>query len=372
MFSRLALLTGSALALAIVACGGSTSSPSTPAPAPSASTRPYSGTASVGDFLRITLDATAHTIAYTNVSNGDAGTVSYTVNPDGTYAITDPNANLVTAYEIPGYALIIRAMKTGPNHNTESLITAVQTQPISQSSISNRSYNYMQFRTNSGGLEIGSLAINGSGDVAISGYWPYGDMSGGGAFHQGGFSGSLFLTDPSGSFLKMDEGSGQYSYVFGTSGGFFAVDTPNGAIVSLNKAASKDFQASYAGTYKAISYRKVNAQTGMGNVETGTSWVWTATIDISAGGVITISDGSPTPIVQTQLVPVADAAYLQGPGQLSDPCFGLFTFRVTTANSQQDVFVSFLDHSILFSSYKTALPLAGGNTYEYLYGVGLK
>src|SRR5713101_3170852 len=88
--------------------------------------RAYNGTASVGDFLNITLDPVAHTLAYSNKSNGDSGTVPYTVNADGTYALNDPTGNLVAAYEVPNYALLIQAAKTGPGHNTPALITAVQ------------------------------------------------------------------------------------------------------------------------------------------------------------------------------------------------------------------------------------------------------
>jgi hypothetical protein len=77
-------------------------------------------------------------------------------------------------------------------------------------------------------------------------------------------------------------------------------------------------------------------------------------------------------LVQASLTPVADAAYLFGSNELQDPCFGLFTFRVTTATSPRDVFVSFMDRAILFSSFKVNLPWVAGNTYDYLYGVGLK
>src|SRR3979411_2244274 len=52
--------------------------------------RIYHGTASVGDFMTITLDSNAQTIAYTDVSNGDSGTVPYIVNSDGTYTLNDP------------------------------------------------------------------------------------------------------------------------------------------------------------------------------------------------------------------------------------------------------------------------------------------
>ena len=50
----------------------------------------------------------------------------------------------------------------------------------------------------------------------------------------------------------------------------------------------------------------------------------------------------------------------------------MFTFRVNGANSQQDVFVSFTDRSMLFASFSANLPWAPGGTYDYLYGVALK
>ena len=88
-----------------------------------------------------------------------SGTASYTVNDDHTYKINDPAGNLVSAYEAPGYALLIEAAKAGPDHNQAALITAVSRTSISVSSWANRSYNYMQFRTSSGGIEIGSASV---------------------------------------------------------------------------------------------------------------------------------------------------------------------------------------------------------------------
>jgi hypothetical protein len=70
--------------------------------------RSYNGTASVGDFLTISINSTALTITYKDYTNGKTGTVPYTVNADGTYTITDPSGNLLAGYEVPefiaGYA----------------------------------------------------------------------------------------------------------------------------------------------------------------------------------------------------------------------------------------------------------------------------
>jgi len=82
---------------------------------------------------------------------------------------------------------------------------------------------------------------------------------------------------------------------------------------------------------------------------------------ITAGGQVTVQDDLGNTLVpQIALVPIADTAYLYGSGgELQDPCWGLFTFRITDANAgtQQDVFVTFMDRAILFSSFKTSLPL---------------
>ena len=338
--------------------------------------RTYNGTASVGDFLSITLDPAASTLAYTNISNGDSGTVSYTVNSDGTYTLSDPTGNLVAAYEVPNYALLVQAAKTGPNHDAPALITAVQKGNISLSTWAGHGFNYMQFRTAAGGLEAGSVVMNAQGGVTISSYWPYGAQGqSADPFNQGGFDASLFQSDPSGAFMKLadDGGGGNFDYIFGTPNGIFAVDTPNGAILGLKKATSKNFDPTFAGTYKAIFYEKTGASTGQGNLETGTPSLGKATLVISSGGQVTVQDAQSNTLVQATLTPIADTAYLYGGAQqLQDPCYGLFTFRVTTANSQQDVFVTFMDRAVLFSSFTAQLPWGGGNTYDYLYGVGLK
>src|SRR5258708_267138 len=156
------------MVIAGLGCGGNIANPVI------SSVRGYNGTASVGDFLNISLDPVAHTLTYTNVSNGDHGTIPYTVNADSTYTLSDPTGNLVAAYEVPGYGMLIQATKTGPNHNTPALITAVQSGKISMSTWTGHQYNYMQFRTASGGLEVGSVSIDPQGNVANDSYWPYG------------------------------------------------------------------------------------------------------------------------------------------------------------------------------------------------------
>ena len=363
----------SAIILALAALAGCSSHGTAlvPQTVPVSQHRAYNGTASVGDFLTITLDASAHTLSYVDHSNGDSGAIPYTVNPDGTYTLSDPAGNLVAAYEIPGYALIIEAEKTGPNHDTPSLVTAVESGQISPATFASHSYDYMQFRTAGGGIEVGYATLDAQDDSSGASYWPYGAMVNSSQFNTlQGMSGSSMVLDPSGTFFTIPDQTST-DYIFGTANGLFAVDTPNGAILGLQQAASKAFDPSVAGTYKTIYYEKTGAQTGSGNVETGNASLSSGTIVIGANGGATVRDASGVALATGTLTPVADVSYLVGPGELANPCYGLFTFRVTTATAQEDVFVSFQGRAALFASFTAPIPAPPGSTYDYFYGVGL-
>jgi hypothetical protein len=373
---RLRLICALLLLAGFSGCGNQTALKSNPAPAPAAVTHTYNGTASVGDFLTITLNTTALTITYNNLSNGDSGTFPYTVNANGSYTLNDPSGNLLSAYEIPGYALLIQAAKAGPNHDTPAVITAVETGSISLSTFSGNSYNYLQFRTASGGLEVGSVAIGGTTGTNSS-YWPYGHFSQGSssAFNSGSLDFSQMKEASDGTYIYGPDGGGGTGddYIFGTASGFFIVDTPNGSIIGLPKAASSAFDPTVAGTYSGIFYTKANAQTGAGNVETGTASTSQATIVVTAAANITVTDSSGNTVINATLTPVADSTFLYGSaGQLTDPCNGLFAFRAVTGTYEHDVFVTFVGNSVVFSKFSANLPWSQSSGYSYWYGVGLK
>jgi hypothetical protein len=378
---RYRLLCALAILAGLLGCGTASQISTTNATNPAQpTTHVYNGTASVGDFLTISVDTSALTITYKDISNGESGTVPYTVNANGSYAINDPTGNLVSAYEVPNYALVIEANKTGPTQSTPALITAVESGPISLSSFTNQSFNYMQFRTTSGGLEIGSIAIGATSGQTTS-YWPYGAMTTGAdpAFGGGTQDFSNMEEDPSGDFMTQivpaSQGGGTNT-IFGTANGFFVVDTGNGSILGLPKASTMDFDPSTSGTYSAIFYKKVNAGTGANNVETGTVTMSPATLTVTPSGTVTMTDVSGNNLLpaNSMLTPVAAASYLYGSaGKLQDPCWGLFTVRVTTATTQQDIFFTFQGNAVLFSSFKAnSLAAQGNSTYNYYYGVGLK
>lgn len=340
--------------------------------APQSAVRAYNGTASVGDFLTISIDSTAQTITYKDYTNGETGTVPYSVNGDGTYTISDPNGNLLAGYEVPGFVLMVEAANAGPNRDTDALITAVESVPVSINTFAGKGFNYLQMRTAAGGIEMGTISIDAQGNIQHGGYWPFGVFSQN-LFGGGSFAASSIQEDPSGNFFTVDESSGNDT-VFGTQNGFFVVDMGNGTILGLPKAAAKTFVSANAGTYTAIFYEKTGAQTGQGNVETGTPSEGKAAVTIGAGGLMTITDSQNHTLASGTLAAVADTPYLYDgtANKLSDPCYGMFTFRMSSGGVQQDVFVSFQGNAVVFSSFQTALPIQGYAPYTYYYGVGLK
>jgi hypothetical protein len=349
---------------------------------PAAVTHTYNGTASVGDFLTITINSTALTISYNDLTNGLTGTIPYTVNANGSYALNDPAGHLISAYEVPGYALVIQANNVGPNSDTAALITAVESGPITLSTFVNNSYNYMSFRTNFGGVEIGSISIGPTSGTNTN-YWPYGNINpgSGGAFQGSTMDFSGLTESASGTYISgvIPGAGGGTETIFGTASGFFIVDTPNGSIIGLPKAATPNFDPTVAGTYNGIFYEKANVTMAAGsNSETGTPSTGQATIVVTAAAGttlpnITVTDSNGNTFINAALTPVASSPNLYGSaGQLTNPCYGLFTFHVVTATYEHDVFVTFVGNSVVFSKYSANLPWTQSSGYSYWYGVGLK
>src|ERR1700685_1642118 len=284
------------LLLALLLLSGCSSTPTPIVTPPTATARVYHVTASVGDFMTITVDPSAKTISYNDVSNSSSGTFPYTANADGTYTLSDSSGNLIGAYEVPNYAWLIQAAKTGPSLDAPALITSVESGQISLATFESQAYNTMQFRTAAGGLEVVTISVNAQGMGSLSSFWPYGSYNQGNQSRSPFNSGTIDLSqaqlDSSGTFLKVPEPNNEpgFAYVFGTADGIFAVDTPNGAILGLKKAPSKDFDPTVAGTYKAIYYRSESASTGAGNAEIGTASLGNATLAVTSGGQVTVTD----------------------------------------------------------------------------------
>jgi hypothetical protein len=250
--------------------------------------------------------------------------------------------------------MMIETAKSGPNQDTPALITAIESVPASINTFAGRNFNYLQLRTAAGGMEAGTISI----DARVTSNTTATGRSGCSAKACSMEAASRPLRcrkTPRETSSRSPIAEDRTTTRSARRVDFFAVDTGNGTILSLPKAATKSFDATTAGTYTAIYYEKANAQTGQSNVETGTP----------TEGKVTITDSQNHVMATGTLTAVADTSYLYDgtASELSDPFCGMFTFRATTASSQQDVFASFQGNAVISSSFATGLPVAGYAPY---------
>jgi len=326
-------------------------------------TKMYNSSASAGDFWTITSDSVAKTIAYKNTTSGATGLVTFTVNADGTYDVTDTTGNITGALEIPGYQIVLTATKAGPNNNTPALITGITAGPTGVSSTSSANYNYMQFRVNNGGFDAGYVhMVNG-------------------AITHGGFSPSqqnpidqpqTVNLLPSGAVLNptyiqvVDNTSTppETVTIFGSANGFLTVDQSNGTIVCMLQSASAAFDASFAKTYTGLFYGKPTASTNNNNSETGTVSMGKCSIVVTAAALVTVTNlTTKATMFSGTIAPISANTSIVGAGLVTDNCNGLF---LCTSGSQQFL-ISFHAQTALFASY-TALT---NPNYGYFYGSAL-
>jgi hypothetical protein len=375
VLASLSLATILGLLLTVTSCNGNTT-PFTYPHAPAPTSFSYNGTASVGDFYTIAENDTTNTIAYTDVTNGLTATVPFTTTDHIHYTFTDPIHNLIKGVAVPGYAMILESSKSGPSSSTPALVTAVQSGPVNLASLAG-SYNAMQFRTTNGGLAIASFTVSPS-TLNITGYSPFGSTGGSAyAFENVSFPLTGSVEGSSGTYVTIPSNS---STVFGTTGAGASVliDVDFGSVIGVQKATSAAFQAANAGTYTGVAYGKTGATYNGGTqIETGTGTFADVALTITSGGVATLTNTATSAVISTgTLIPVSSASYIYNgtANEVTDPCYGLFTYRITTGSSQTDVFVSFNlggSGSAAFSMFTAALPLNVSSPYNYLYGVAV-
>jgi hypothetical protein len=366
----------STLVLALAACaGGGGSSSNTSAK------HDYNGTASVGDFLTVTIDHDASVIHWANGTNGEAGQAPFTLGTDGALLVSTDTGQVKKAYEIAGYGVVALDPNAGPSHDRPSPVFLWEKTAATKSEFKAMSLNFLQFR-NSGAFEVGcgSIAADGS-TLTRSGYLPEQFV-----FGQPQFSPGQILpirstppADPStfNGVVLGDRSDGTISFqpyksvipgpdgspgVLFKAGSSWVIDVDNGSVFLLDAPTTKDWQASNAGTYHLMGWKV----SGMTSSAAGTGAFFETTVTLDATGHLTVTDpggGAPTVV---SLVPFADDADVSGAGKVDLACNGLFT---NGAGNQTDKLVAgFVGQNLFFGSAK----LTAGPTAEFVYGVALK
>ncbi len=137
----------------------------------------YSGSAPVGDFWTVALDARAGTLTYRNnaiadaTADGAAGVLPATLVGGVLTAVADASGNVVGVLEVPDTALLLNVTKAGPAGDQASLVVCVVRAPFVPSAVVGvGEYNYLQFRTKNGGGGIGTASVNADGDLVVTAY----------------------------------------------------------------------------------------------------------------------------------------------------------------------------------------------------------
>ena len=364
------------LALALTACGGGGASSTPPA-----AVDHYNGTASVGDFLGVTIDHHASVIHWTNGTNGESGEAPFTVASDGALLVATDTGQIKKAYEIPGYGMLALDANAGPAHDRPSPVFLWEKVAATKSEFRAMAGNMLQFR-NSGAFEVGcgSIASDGS-TLTHSGYGPEELVHGGSPFVQGvtlpiltappadpaAFDGIVLADRPDGtisfqgykSSLPGPDGNPGVLFRAGSS---WVIDVDNGSVFFLDAPATKTWQASNAGTFHLMGWR-VSGVTGSA---AGTGTFFETTVTLDATGTMTVDDPDGGPATVVDLVPFADDSDLAWTGRVDLACNGLFTNGA--GNSANKLVAGFVGKNVFLGSVK----LTDGPTAEFVYGVALK
>jgi hypothetical protein len=350
-----------------------------PAPAGGA-VRTYNGAASNGDSFTFSLDPAAGVLTYHDLDNGLASAkVLFTQAVDGSISFTDPTHNLTALVELPATALLAAIRRGGPGRRAEALVLALPSRSLTPGALSGLSGNFMQFRPAGGGVVVGTLRGMSGGAFQSTGYQPYADLLGGGAEPFIQAAGHSVSQGAGGDYLGISSYLDGTAYAFGNPKTLFALDTSQGSVISLPKAADDRFPAGAVGAYSALVYAKTGATiAGPGAAETGTVSTGPVTVTISGTTTrsITAVDSQGRALLSSvPLLPIS-SFNLTGPGELGDPCHGLFAYQIPSASppSTQWVFVAFPAGGVVFASF-TGHGAAGAGPaalYDYFYGVGVQ
>jgi hypothetical protein len=128
--------------------------PVTPVPSPTTKNSAYLASAARGDFLSVEIQE--NQIVYKNLTNGVSGTAVNTIDSDG-YLTFGNDPNIQTGLIAPGIGVLLQVTSAGPSKTEKGFALGLVTSPFDSAVFPQKVFNYMQFRTNNGGYEVGYI-----------------------------------------------------------------------------------------------------------------------------------------------------------------------------------------------------------------------
>jgi len=383
---KLPLFLALALLLGFAGCGAQTSTLPEVHSRLASGVRTYTGSAASGDFYLFAVHPEGQTINYTDVSSPESGLLSYVVDSDGDYEISDPHQNFSFGSEIVNELFVLDADKSGVGRATPALVVAVPTTTIALSQIAGTSLNYFHLSVTQNGFEIGSLKLDAHGNLTESSYSPYAAIYLSAPFHSDTFKALAVQSGALNEYLVMRDSSGNTNYIFRSADGYL-VDKPNGTYIAFDKAKTKEFDPSFAGTYRVYLYEDWGVGRAHQRPATSSPCFGIGTLVVNTAGQITLTDSMGNVLASGQLEAVADnPSLLNGGSQsLGDPCYGIFTIDWSDASSaearfsrvepmitavQKQFFLGFHGNSVVLAGFEAPAPANPESLHNFFYGVG--
>lgn len=260
----------------------------------------YKASAVIGDFIEVKIGDTS--LTYLNRTNGWSGTqVPLTMDDDG-YLHFGDDPNLLLGRHLPGSFCMFHTATAGKTSNQKAFVLGLAVRPYTEASFPRRLLNYMQFRVNNGGFEVGY--INASADqITHRHYGPvWAGNPDGGLSEETSFAvdATTFTLSEDRTYLSKtfveDGGESNDVTIFQTLEDDVVLDMNNGSIVAFSQRADSSLPT---GVYTGLLFGRDDALSLENNTESGTDLLVKVRITLQEDGTflwqedgITLFEGS--------------------------------------------------------------------------------
>jgi hypothetical protein len=245
----------------------------------------YKASAVIGDFIEVTIQDTS--LTYVNRTNGWSGTdVPLIMDEDG-YLTFGNDPNLILGRHLPGSFCMFHTATAGKTSNQKAFILGLAVRPYTEASFPQRMLNYMQFRVNNGGFEVGYIDAT-ADEIKHRHYGPvWAGNPEGGLSEETSFAvdATTFTLSEDRTYLSKTfvENGGESNDVtiFQTMDDDVVLDMNNGSIVAFSQRADNTLPT---GVYTGLLFGRDDAQSLENNTETGTDLLIKVCITLQEDG----------------------------------------------------------------------------------------
>jgi len=361
----------------------------TPTPTPTPTLVSFLGSAARGDFLTVEImsEKPNNFITYKNLTNGISHGDLFLIDQDG-YMVFRSLDHIASGLMDPNLGILLQLTSAGPSKSEKGFALGLLTSPFDAAGFPPKLFNYMQFRTNNNGFEVGYIDARDAVQVkvqhctpAMSRYTENGSPGTGniqdGVEVDGDFAidARTFLLSDDGMHLsKLFEATenepAETVTIFKTEDDDLVIDLNNGSIFAFQELAD---DTKPAGNYTGLLYGKNNAQGNPDNTESGDEKLTKVSITFTDDQFSWV-EGDET--YSGTIVPFHDVVNMT-----NYTMHGLFYSRVIGSNDalMDFCFVKGQNGKLLCAYFSQALEVAGPpvsptpppgnrNTYQYRHG----